>query len=67
MIKAEASNVEYSLSLPTKSRLIDIGEAFISSKVQSEFEVENTSKVMFDYSIRHDLSLPKAKLMSDFI
>lgn len=67
IVRAEASNVEYTLSLPKKNKLIDIGETYISARIAQEFEIENTSKVMFDFSIRHDLSLPRAKLMTDFI
>jgi hydrocephalus-inducing protein len=66
-ISAEASNVAYNLSLSKKGRTIDIGETFLATKVVQDFEIENTSKVLFDYSIRLDLSLPRAKLMTEFI
>lgn len=66
-INAEASSVAYNLSLSKKGKTIDIGETFLASKVVQEFEIENTNKVLFDYSIRLDLSLPRAKLMTEFI
>lgn len=66
-VTAEASNVAYTLSLPKKNKTIDIGETFLGTKVMQEFEIENTSKVMFDYSIHIDFSYPKAKSMCDFI
>jgi hydrocephalus-inducing protein len=66
-VKAEASNVAYNLSLSKRNKTIDIGETYLGTKAVYEFEVENTSKVMFDFSIQMDLSFPKAKIMSDFI
>lgn len=66
-VSAEASSVAYSISLPKRNKSIDIGETYLGTKVVHEFEIENTSKVMFDYSLHMDLSYPKAKLMVDFI
>ena len=54
-VAAEASNVAYSISMPKKNKTIDIGEAYLGTKVVHEFEIENSSKVMFDYSVHMDL------------
>ena len=66
-VSAEASNVAYNLSLSKKNKTIDIGETYLATKVVHEFDIENTSKVSFDYSLHMDMSYPKAKLMADFI
>lgn len=66
-LNGEASNVSYNLSFGKKSKLIDIGDAFLGQKTNHDFEIENVSKVTFDYSIRIDFSIKKAKLMTEFI
>lgn len=66
-INAEASDVAYSLIFPKNKNYLDAGDVPLNHKVIKEFEVENTSKVVFDYSIRMESTGPKSTYMKDFI
>lgn len=66
-VRAEASDVAYSLSLEKQKNTIDIGEVSLKEKVTREFFLENKSKVLFEYSIKLDAKQPRAKYMKEFI
>ena len=66
-INAEASDVAYNVMLPKNRNFLDIGETFLDSKVTKEFELQNTSKVIFEYTVRLDTSGNRSKYMKDFI
>ena len=67
-INAEASDVAYNVMLPKNDKFLDIGETFLDSKVTKEFELQNTSKVIFEYTVRLDPQTGnRSTFMKDFI
>lgn len=53
-INAEASDVGYNVILPKDKNFIDVGEVYLNQKVIKEFKIENTSKVVFEFTVRLD-------------
>ena len=66
-INAEASDVAYSLAFPKNKNYLDYGDVPLNHKMIREFEIENTSKVVFDFSIRIESSGPRSPYMKEFI
>lgn len=66
-IKSEASEVNYKIILPSKEKFLNLKEVSINSRVLQYFEIENTSKVTFEYSIRIDSSIRYSEFMKNFI
>ena len=66
-LTAEASDVAYSLIFPKNKNFLDAGETYLNHKITRDFEIENTSKVMFDYSLRLDTTGNRSNYMKEFI
>ena len=66
-IKAEASDVAYKIKMPKNQNSLNIGNLYVNQKVVKEFELINTSKVIFEYNIRLDTSGENSHFMKDFI
>lgn len=66
-IKSEASEVNYRIHLPYREKFINLKEVNINARILQYFEIENTSKVTFEYSIRLDPSIKNSEFMRKFI
>lgn len=66
-IRSEASEVNYRVHLPSRERFLNLREVSINARVLQYFEIENTSKVPFEFSVRLDSSVPNSEYMRKFI
>ena len=66
-IKSEASEVNYKIHFPSREKFINLREVSINTRILQFFEIENTSKVTFEYSIRLDSNIRNSEFMKKFI